>query len=240
MLENKDEEDLYALADRPQDKETEAESSHYAGLHKPSEDIYSNIAKTDKSSQDTVIPYKIACVILSILCSVLLVAAIVLCAKNINQENKINQMKGTCNPCKDLMSTNEHPFRCPDGWVGLNQSCFFFSNFQLDRNESNNNCTKRGGTLAMIKSDQVQELLTENGKRVNYWIDLQTSRNSYIWSDGTREENVRFSRHYGDGDIPGDCFILENYWSGIANWKPHDCNQVNYFICQIELKCIYN
>ncbi|XP_077455552.1 CD209 antigen-like protein A [Stigmatopora argus] len=235
MLENEGEENLYALADR-HEKEAGAESSHYAGLHKPSEDIYSKIAKTGKSSQGTVSPYKIACLILSLLCAVLLVAAIVLCAKTIYQENKINQMKETCNPCRDLMPTNEHPFRCPDGWVRLNQSsyCFFFSKFQLNRNESNNNCTERGGTLAMIKSDQVQNFLTENVEKSKYWIDLQNIGYSYEWSDGTFEDDYRYFGPPSDGDI-GDCFVLDNYWYSMRNWRPHDCNRVNFFICQIQL-----
>lgn len=45
---------------------------------------------------------------------------------------------------------------CGDGWITFGRSCFFLSTFRLKWHQSKQNCTSRGGSLAVIASKEVQ------------------------------------------------------------------------------------
>ncbi|XP_057690942.1 CD209 antigen-like protein E isoform X2 [Corythoichthys intestinalis] len=274
MLENNREENLYALAHTPHKKEkaagsshyarlqkpsedmystvvkTEkdaaAGSSHYAGLQRPSEDIYSNIANTAKTAQSTVRPYKVACLILSVLCLVLLLVVIVLIVK-IYPKNQASWIQETCDKdqCSALTPQDEHRFRCcypcPRGWVRLDQSCFFFSTFNLSKPESESYCTRKGGHLAIIKSAKVQTFLSESGNGLRYWFGPHRSGNQWQWIDGTplREDGYDTYWRHGyntlRGDSSGYCAVLDSRLPTMDNWKDYNCWGKTYFICQIQM-----
>ncbi|XP_077454282.1 killer cell lectin-like receptor subfamily E member 1 [Stigmatopora argus] len=59
---------------------------------------------------------------------------------------------------------------CPNGWMRLDQSCYYLSTFTLDSDESDVHCKQKGGSLASIYTDDIQNFLTENGKNWTYWI----------------------------------------------------------------------
>uniref|UniRef100_A0A3Q0T5C6 C-type lectin domain-containing protein n=1 Tax=Amphilophus citrinellus TaxID=61819 RepID=A0A3Q0T5C6_AMPCI len=42
--------------------------------------------------------------------------------------------------------------QCAEGWLTFGRSCFFLSTFRLRWSESQQNCTSRGGSLAVITS----------------------------------------------------------------------------------------
>lgn len=46
--------------------------------------------------------------------------------------------------------------QCADGWLTFGRSCFFLSTYRLGWEQSQRNCTARGGSLAIITSREVQ------------------------------------------------------------------------------------
>lgn len=46
--------------------------------------------------------------------------------------------------------------QCADGWLTFGRSCFYLSTFRLSWDESQRNCSARGGSLAVISSQRVQ------------------------------------------------------------------------------------
>ncbi|XP_061675807.1 C-type lectin domain family 7 member A-like isoform X2 [Syngnathoides biaculeatus] len=83
MLEMKGDGNIYTLAGSLPSEE--GEQSDYMGLQSPSEDIYLSVLEppkqTAKQAQDAVRLYRVACLILSVLCLVLLLVVIVLTMK---------------------------------------------------------------------------------------------------------------------------------------------------------------
>ncbi|XP_057691273.1 CD209 antigen-like protein E [Corythoichthys intestinalis] len=261
-------EDIYSKVVKTE-KDEATGSSHYASLQKPYEDIYSNVAKTEKkkqldqvtalackshlkisiqtlqkkthtkTAQSTVRPYKVACLILSVLCLVLLLVVIVLIVK-IYPKNQASWTQETCDKdqCSALTPQDEHRFRCcypcPRGWVRLDQSCFFFSTFNLSQHESERNCSRKRGLLAIIKSDKVQAFLTERGTGLKYWIDVRSIGDPWVWSDYSYLENGYWS-DWSERESSGDCVVLDSRLPSDKNWKPYNCNVENYFICQIQI-----
>lgn len=55
--------------------------------------------------------------------------------------------------------------QCANGWLTYGRSCFYLSTFRLSWDESQKNCTARGGSLAVITNQSVQvELML-----LNFW-----------------------------------------------------------------------
>ncbi|XP_057691271.1 uncharacterized protein LOC130915329 [Corythoichthys intestinalis] len=247
MLEAKGEGNPYAMADRgTHDKEEEeAGRSHYIGLQKPAEDIYSNISDIGKKAQGTARPYKLACLILSVLCLALLVAVIALIlnsksASMVCPMNRISLPPETCDmeQCKALTPQDNKRCsccsKCPSGWVRLNHSCFFFSTFTLSWPESKINCSHQGGFLAVIKSDQDQNFLTQSGNSFKYWIGIGRQGNQWKFSDGTFLQQGN-KTYWSNANKAGDCVFLESRNPANSNWMTSDCDLYTYFICQKQI-----
>ncbi|NWR72970.1 CLC4D protein, partial [Centropus unirufus] len=68
---------------------------------------------------------------------------------------------------------------CPNGWIRFKKSCYYLSGDQMNRNESEQNCTGMGSHLVVIntKAEQV-------GK--NYYIGLRAQVvGQWQWVDQT-------------------------------------------------------
>ncbi|XP_026173335.1 early activation antigen CD69 isoform X3 [Mastacembelus armatus] len=118
--------------------------------------------------------------------------------------------------------------QCADGWLTFGRSCFYLSTFRLSWEESQKNCSSRGGSLAVITSQKVQNFLTKMGK-VKYWIGLRNKGASWTWVNNTALQESFWAEELS----PGDCGILCGKSPPEKNWITASCESYSYFICQL-------
>ncbi|TKS82210.1 C-type lectin domain family 4 member E [Collichthys lucidus] len=192
--------------------------------------------------------YRIACLVLSIICLLLLMIIIILGVKFQHGATECStnekfvsdkQALSTCSysQCQDYVSKNVPPYReckqCADGWLTLGRSCFLLSTTRLSWEESQRNCSTRGGSLAVISSQEIQDFLTQKGK-MKYWIGLR--KNSQASDAWTWVNNTALQTSYWAADPQqGDCAVINSDSALQKNWVRASCSSYTYFICQLKL-----
>ncbi|XP_018538212.1 early activation antigen CD69 isoform X3 [Lates calcarifer] len=196
--------------------------------------------------------YRAGCILLTIMCLVLLLVVIVLSLKLQNgshtdcPESEIPITPGHITPksaspcnyehCKDFFSSRSSIEakhlgcrQCADGWLTFGRSCFFLSTYRLGWEQSQRNCTARGGSLAIITSREVQNFLSKEGN-LKYWIGLRQKGNMWTWVNNTA---IRESYWAGNA-ASGDCGILNSENQSDKNWIKAPCDAHTYFVCQLQ------
>ncbi|GAA6220542.1 early activation antigen CD69-like isoform X3 [Lates japonicus] len=196
--------------------------------------------------------YRAGCVLLTIMCLVLLLIVIVLslklqtgsttdCPENevpIAPERANPKLASTCDyeQCKALFPSipsieAKHLGcrQCADGWLTFGRSCFFLSTYRLGWEQSQRNCTARGGSLAIITSQKVQNFLSKEGN-LKYWIGLRRKGDTWTWVNNTA---IRDS-YWADNAASGDCGILNSENRADKNWITAPCDAHTYFVCQLQ------
>ncbi|XP_019724564.1 killer cell lectin-like receptor subfamily B member 1B allele C isoform X2 [Hippocampus comes] len=197
---------------------------------------------TLKQIQEAIRPYRVACLILTMLSLVLLLVIVVLLVKmktgsSACPMNAVGWKSPTCTVEQCRTFTSQHQDRCyccqqcPPRWVRLGQSCFFLSTLRLSWEESRNNCTGEGGSLAVVRSQKVQSFLTQNGNGRKYWIGLRSTNDTWTWID----DNVLQQSYWGATQTTGDCGILSSDKLADNNWITSPCSSYTYYICQMQL-----
>ncbi|XP_023126616.2 early activation antigen CD69 isoform X1 [Amphiprion ocellaris] len=249
--EDKKAEDEEATGPKPEDKtKEEAEPDHYTKLSNPTENIYSETYyfqpdKTTPSKQPggNVRLYRAGCLFLSLLCFVLLLTIIILsmklqtgstsCSEQTLDTSGRNPPTCSLDQCRvdfpDVLSRHLGCQQCSNGWLTLGRSCFFLSTFRLTWDQSQKNCSSRGGHLAVISSRTVQTFLTKKGD-LKYWIGLKNAGTSWTWID---DEALQQS-YWSEAPLDGDCGILSSSDPAEKNWIRASCQASSYFICQLQ------
>ncbi|XP_049439660.1 early activation antigen CD69 isoform X1 [Epinephelus fuscoguttatus] len=251
-------EDEGATEVTPEDKtKEEAEPDYYSKLQNPSENIYSEAfyvgapAKTNagKETAGNTRWYRVVCVLLAILCLILLVIVITLSLKlqsgttdcperveTVEVNRALPPLEPTCSQekCQALFPRMQPQHlgcrQCADGWLTFGSSCFYLSTYRLNWDESQKNCSARGGALAVVNSWRVQDYLTTKGN-MNYWIGLKYHGAEWSWVN-----NAALTKSYwADFTSEGDCGILSTDKPRAKNWIKASCGAATYFICQLQL-----
>lgn len=189
----------------------------------------------DKKTEGNLRLYRAVSVLLSILCLILLLAIIILSVKlqagsTTCPEEKEPTSYEECHALfPDIESLNPECRQCADGWLTYGRSCFYLSTYRLSWEESQKNCTARGGSLAVVKSLTLQRFLIKKGRTI-YWIGLRNKENNWTWVDNTLLKRSFWAE---DGS-EGDCGILRNGKSPEKNWIKASCSAASYFICQLQ------
>ncbi|XP_034030468.1 killer cell lectin-like receptor subfamily B member 1A [Thalassophryne amazonica] len=217
------------------------ETSEYAKLEGPSEDIYSEAILMDtspkpgpdKQTPGNVRAYQAACVILSIICLILLGVILILSMKS--QTGHTDQEAGcSFEHCKvylpNILQRYHKCQLCAKGWLTFEGWCFYVSTFRLNWEESERNCRNKGGSLAVITDSRVQSFLTQKGM-AKYWIGLRQNGTNWNWVNfETLGESF-----WAERKSEGDCGILNTYEPPEKNWIKASCKAATYFICQRQL-----
>ncbi|XP_050776869.1 C-type lectin domain family 2 member D-like [Gopherus flavomarginatus] len=113
---------------------------------------------------------------------------------------------------------------CPDGWVGYQGKCYYFSEAEGNWNNSQSHCSALGASLAGIDSEQEMAFLLRYKGKHQHWIGLwreQGLGQPWKWVNGT-EFNKLFPI-----TADGDCAYLndENRVSSLR------CTSERHWIC---------
>uniref|UniRef100_A0A8C0QN13 C-type lectin domain-containing protein n=1 Tax=Chelonoidis abingdonii TaxID=106734 RepID=A0A8C0QN13_CHEAB len=94
---------------------------------------------------------------------------------------------------------------CPDSWVGYGRKCYYFSEAERDWNNSQNNCSSFGASLAEIDTPQEMAFIKRHKDLSEHWIGLRREPGQvWKWTNGT-EFNHWFRIRGG-----GDCAYLND------------------------------
>ncbi|KAH1183199.1 C-type lectin domain family 2 member D-like [Mauremys mutica] len=111
---------------------------------------------------------------------------------------------------------------CPDGWVGYQGKCYYFSGSEGSWSASQNNCSSLGASLAVIDSKQDLEFMLRYKEPPLYWIGLRRDSpgQPWKWTNGTE-----FNKWFQIGG-DGSCAYLNN--PGVSCSQ---CYSERRFIC---------
>ncbi|XP_062321873.1 natural killer cells antigen CD94 isoform X1 [Osmerus eperlanus] len=237
----------------------EDKSCAYNALKTPTEDIYSVAVwpstkdKADLQIHGKVRVYRALCFLLSLICLVLLFVVIILCVKfptealvcpereregteeTVVKVEETRQSPPMCSlqKCKaqhPQFGTPSSPCQpCAEGWLLFEDSCFFLSRERQSWEDSRKYCSARGGDLAVITNDRVQNFLTKEGNLL-YWIGLRYKAEQWTWVT-----SAALTKSYWGGRAPvGDCGLLLGNKSTNQSWNASPCFYSSAYICQTQ------
>ncbi|XP_074020894.1 C-type lectin domain family 2 member B-like [Numenius arquata] len=74
---------------------------------------------------------------------------------------------------------------CPDGWVGYRNVCYYLSKDQGSWEWSQEQCSSRGASLAVLRREWEMEFLLRLKGNIDYWIGLRRRGEHLEWVDGS-------------------------------------------------------
>ncbi|XP_041648611.1 early activation antigen CD69 isoform X2 [Cheilinus undulatus] len=197
-----------------------------------------------KQTDGNVRLYRIACALLTLICLVLLLIIIILCMKPKAGSTDCPKRVETTAPSGSSVSTCTYEHcqalfpnvqlqylgcrQCADGWLTFGRSCFFVSTYRLNWEDSQRNCSSRGGNLAIISSPEIQNYLTQTGNGL-YWMGLRQRGRTWSWVNNSALKKS----YWADATSSGDCGILDSEKPLEKNWIKASCRATTYFICQL-------
>ncbi|XP_045389921.1 C-type lectin domain family 18 member A isoform X2 [Lemur catta] len=136
------------------------------------------------------------------------------------------------------------PFHTCD--LRIDGDCFMVSSEADTYYGAKLKCQRKGGVLAQIKSQKVQDILAfylgrlETTNEVtdsdfetrNFWIGLtyKTAKDSFRWTTGEHQAFTSFAFGQPDNQGFGNCVELQA--SAAFNWNDQRCKTRNRYICQ--------
>ncbi|KAK6326079.1 hypothetical protein J4Q44_G00017230 [Coregonus suidteri] len=134
---------------------------------------------------------------------------------------------------------------CPEGWLHVDEKCYYFSNDTMDWPSSRDSCTSMGSHLTILHSTKQHEALGKEVSRIGgfnsyFWIGLsdRAIEGDWRWVDNTTLTN-KFWNHWSsepDNNLSGgvegeDCVVLE---SNTQTWSDVPCDFSYHRICQMD------
>ncbi|XP_074990803.1 uncharacterized protein LOC142074185 isoform X2 [Calonectris borealis] len=113
---------------------------------------------------------------------------------------------------------------CPDGWVGYRGVCYYLSKEEGSWEWSQEQCSSRGASLAVLRMSWEMELLSRLKGNADYWLGLRREGERLEWVDGSRfnETFLVFGR--------GACVYLNKHAVASAS-----CSQHRPYICSSDV-----
>uniref|UniRef100_A0A8C5VPX0 C-type lectin domain family 2 member B n=2 Tax=Microcebus murinus TaxID=30608 RepID=A0A8C5VPX0_MICMU len=111
---------------------------------------------------------------------------------------------------------------CPDGWIGFQDKCYYFSEKERDWASSRDNCTAAYADLTTIDTDKEMSFLSRYKCGSDHWIGLKMTKNQTgQWVNGTP-----FSKWF---NVKGseECAYLNDNGAGTAR-----CYTERRWICR--------
>uniref|UniRef100_K7G0H7 Early activation antigen CD69-like n=1 Tax=Pelodiscus sinensis TaxID=13735 RepID=K7G0H7_PELSI len=110
---------------------------------------------------------------------------------------------------------------CPDGWVGYQRQCYYFSEAEESWTDSQDHCFSLGASLAGIDTQQDLAFINRYKGLSEHWIGLRREPGQpWKWTNGTE------FNHWFEVRADGECAYLNDV-AVTSSW----CDTVRYWIC---------
>ncbi|KAK0130673.1 C-type lectin domain family 4 member M [Merluccius polli] len=155
-----------------------------------------------------------------------------------------------CFPCfysLCLIKTGKSCGRCPEGWVLLNTTCYFFSNFLTDMTKKNwidsrTDCLQRKADLVVIDSWEEQLLLNDNLPRFKasfwwsngFWIGMTeiSEDNTWVWINNVTQTSPFYWLRGEPTKLDENCAAFYPAADATQTWYDGRCHGHElYWIC---------
>ncbi|XP_054575253.1 C-type lectin domain family 2 member B [Eptesicus fuscus] len=111
---------------------------------------------------------------------------------------------------------------CPDGWIGFQKNCYYFSEQEMDWNSSRKQCFTQHADLTVIDTREEMDFLRQHKSIYDLWIGLEMTENQKgKWINGGM-----FNKWF---DVRGNekCAYLSD--DGVATAR---CYTIRKWICR--------
>ncbi|KAM7145766.1 C-type lectin domain family 2 member B-like isoform 2-T4 [Macrochelys suwanniensis] len=120
---------------------------------------------------------------------------------------------------------------CPDGWIGYQGKCYYFSEAEGNWNNSQTHCSVLGASLAVIDSKQDLAFIMRYKGISEHWIGLwrEQERQPWKWVNGSDFNSLFPIRGGGNCGYLDDKSISSSRCITERNWV---CSKPDAFTCQ--------
>ncbi|XP_014350054.1 CD209 antigen-like protein C [Latimeria chalumnae] len=125
---------------------------------------------------------------------------------------------------------------CPRDWLWFRGSCYYFSNDEMNWNQSKENCKSMDSHLVIITSKEEQDFIEKQLKKV-YWIGLSDQEREGVWKlvVGTSLNNstIFWKKGQPNNQKKEDCATMGGLGRKIIlKWMDHSCSFKYSRICE--------
>uniref|UniRef100_A0A8C8VFQ6 C-type lectin domain-containing protein n=1 Tax=Pelusios castaneus TaxID=367368 RepID=A0A8C8VFQ6_9SAUR len=111
---------------------------------------------------------------------------------------------------------------CPDGWVGFQGKCYYFSEDEGNWTSSQTHCSALNASLAGIDTQQDMGFMVRHKGTFDHWIGLRRDLGlPWKWANGTEFNNL-----FPIGGGGGDCAYLNQ-----DELSSSQCTGIRFWIC---------
>ncbi|XP_006141636.1 C-type lectin domain family 2 member F-like isoform X2 [Tupaia chinensis] len=117
---------------------------------------------------------------------------------------------------------------CPEGWIRINNTCFFKYEKEATWKLAQDSCRASHASLAKVISQEEMESLMQNLGSSSYWFGLHkhSEHKFWMWADGSMYTNwFNIEEH-------GDCTFISKKGISSAN-----CDEIKDYICSRKSYC---
>ncbi|XP_037771033.1 C-type lectin domain family 2 member D isoform X2 [Chelonia mydas] len=120
---------------------------------------------------------------------------------------------------------------CPDGWIGYQGKCYYFSKAEENWNNSQRHCSALGASLALIDSEQDLALMMRYKGVSEHWIGLWREQEGqrWKWVNGSDLNSSLLIRGGGDCAYLNDKNVSSSRCITERNWV---CSKPDAFTSQ--------
>ncbi|XP_030639367.1 C-type lectin domain family 4 member E [Chanos chanos] len=134
---------------------------------------------------------------------------------------------------------------CPEGWLYIDEKCYYFSEDKLDWQRSRDSCVSMGGHLTILHTHKQHDDLEKEARAIggfeyHFWIGLSDSETEgeWKWVDNTpvnktywNEWDSQPDNHQSAGLHGEDCAVLD---SRAKTWHDVPCDYLYKRICEMD------
>uniref|UniRef100_A0AAY3ZYX9 C-type lectin domain-containing protein n=1 Tax=Denticeps clupeoides TaxID=299321 RepID=A0AAY3ZYX9_9TELE len=134
---------------------------------------------------------------------------------------------------------------CPEGWLHMEDDCFYFSPDKMNWEQSKDSCDSMGSHLAILLTHKQHDMLEKEAKKIgsfdyHFWIGLsdQETEGVWKWVDDSPVNNTYWDAWHSEpnnhqsGGIHGeDCAVLSSH---SKSWFDVPCDHIYKHICQMD------
>ncbi|XP_052411389.1 CD209 antigen-like protein C [Carassius gibelio] len=153
-------------------------------------------------------------------------------------KNRIAVLEATPAPRTTPLPTKSP---CPEDWKHFNGSCYYVSEYRRSWSDSQTNCKRQGGHLAIILTAEEQTFiwnLLPRGYWNAFWFGISDARveDDWYWVDGTKLVGGFWEDGEPNNHINEDCgyMIKTDVLSRVAikSWYDAPCHMSLPWICE--------
>ncbi|XP_077781330.1 early activation antigen CD69-like [Podarcis muralis] len=125
-------------------------------------------------------------IIVSLVVNVILIISII--SSSSSSSSSSIALSGTSAVLPTALPSPSTPTECcPDGWIGYQRKCYYFSDSDRNWTYSQNYCASFDASLVVIDSQEEMSFLRRYKGPADHWIGLQkmNDQESWKWIDGT-------------------------------------------------------